>query len=152
MKFTLEPKARVWIVRVGSLNVCIGAMGTMVLSLTGLCLPPTLVGTWIAYVGVVIGCLMSIPVYRVWGSASCLADMNVFGLASLTAFGSGAIHSIVCSMLSDRDSAGLVTNALNSCAPHNSRAIALGGTLAVFGAAFIVWVAVRYLTWAKGRH
>jgi hypothetical protein len=151
MKISIEPEVYVWFIRIIFLNVCIGAMGTMVLVLASLFLPPTLVDTWIAYVGVIVGCLMSLSVYRVWGSASCLADINVWCMALLAALGSEAIHSMICSMLPDRDSAGLVANALKSCAPNNSRANAIGGALAVFGATFIVWVAVRYLSWAKGR-
>jgi len=151
MKISIEPEIYAWFIRMGFLNMCIGAMGTTVLVLASLYLPPSLVDTWIVSVGVIVGCLMSLSVYGVWGGASCLADVNVWCIASLAALGSGAIHSMICSVLSDRDSAGLAANALKSCAPHNSRANAIGGALAVFGATFIVWAAVRYLSWAKGR-
>ena len=129
MKSTIQPEARAWFIRLGLLNVCIGAMGTLVLVLAGLYLPQTLADRWIAYVGAIVGCLMAMSVYGVWGGASCLADINVFGLTSLTAFGSGAIRSMICDMLPERDSPGLLANALNSCAPHSSRAIELRGAL-----------------------
>ncbi len=151
MKITIDPEARIWFIRIIFFNICVGAISIVVLVLASLFLPPTLVDTWIVYIGAVVGCLVSISVYGVWGSASCLADINVWCMASLTAFGSGAIQSVLCGTLLRPHSASLVANMLSSCAPNHRRAIAFGEVLTVFGATFIIWITVRYLSWTKSR-
>jgi len=151
MKLSVDPKARTWFIRIIFFSIFIGTIGIVVLVLASLLLPPTLVDTWIVYIGVVVGCLMSISVYGVWGGASCLADINVWCMASLTAFGSEAIQSMICGTLLGPNSPSLMANMLSSCAPNNRRAIAFGEILTVLGATFIIWAATHYLSWAKSR-
>jgi hypothetical protein len=151
VRFSIDPKARSWLIWKLSLSLCLAAGEAIALALASLFLPLSWTDKGIASIGVLGGGISAILVYGAWGSASCLADIDAWCTAGLAGLGSAALQSIACSVMSSLASADLVGGGLTTCAPNYRRAAAYGGILAMLLGTFAVWVAVRYLTWKAHR-
>jgi len=152
MQFSIDPKARSWLIRMLSLSLWLAAMEAIVLALASLLLPSSWIGEGITAIGFLGGGVSAVLLYGVWGSASCLADINVWCTAGLAGLGNAALQAIACGVMSRLASAGLIGKVFVTCAPDYRRAATYGGVLAILFGTFAVWVAVRYLTWKAHRH
>lgn len=138
--------------RVLVLSLGLAAAEATILALGSLILPPYWMGTGVASIGVLGGGMCAILVYGAWGSASCLADINVWAMALLAGLGSSALQSIACSVMAKFVSVGFIDRVPTTCASSNRRVATEVGTMSVLFVTLIVWAVVRYSTWKLYRH
>jgi len=154
MKFDVDPAAQLPLRRIILLSLCLGGVGAITLALVNLSLP--LIGSSLStslqyeiltVLYLFIGGILAVPVYRVWGAASCLADVDVWMVALLAALGSAVVQSAFCVVVSGPSSATPASSILVACTSSYRRTVTYGSILAVVLITFGVWVAVHYITW-----
>jgi|GEM_PF-2492769 hypothetical protein len=154
MKFGADPAILLLLRKVAPLSLCLGGAGAIALALINLSFP--LIGSSLStslqyeiltVLYLFIGGLLAVLIYRAWGAASCLADINLWIVALLAGLGGGVIQSAFCETVSRLSSATLVSNLIVACTSSYRRTVIYGGILAVVLITFGVWVVVRYMTW-----
>lgn len=120
---------------------CAGSVGALVLAASNLLLRDPWASRGVAVVGLFVGIMMTLLVYRTWGSASCLADITALLAASLVTIENALLIRLACAL-------GLFAR----CSTNDLRAATYGSALAVLLGVAPIWLVVRYLTWqASGR-
>ena len=117
---------------------CAGSVGTLVLAAAiYCCVIRGQVG--VTVVGLFVGIMMTLLVYRTWGSASCLADITALLAASLVTIENALLVRLACAL-------GLFMGSTNDESGD------LWKRLAVLLGVAPIWLVVRCLTWqARGR-
>lgn len=154
MKFGVNPATQLPLRRIILLSLCLGGVGAITLALVNLSLP--LIGSSLSMslqyeiltvLYLFIGGILAVFVYRVWGSASCLADVDVWIVALLATLGSDVVQSAFCMVVSGPSSATPASSVLAACTSSYRRTVTYGSIFAVVLITFGVWIAVRYITW-----
>lgn len=154
MKFDADPATVLLLRRIVPLSFRLGGVGAIALALVNISLPlinsslsPLLQYQILTVFYLFIGGLLAVFVYRAWGAASCLADIDLWVIALLAELGSIAIHSAFCMVVSRLPSVTPASNLLTACVLDYKRSVTYGSLFAVVLITFGVWVAVRYMTW-----
>jgi len=152
MKLDVDPAARSALLRVFILSICLGCVAATILALTNLSV--VVIGLYpdrslafqvLTVFYLLVGGSLVIFIYRMWGGASCLADISVWLAVLLALVGSVAIQRMFCAFLNPMQSAVHASRVSLVCDPSYQRAVAYGSALAVVIITLAVWAAVRYL-------
>lgn len=153
MKFGADPAALSSLRKFVALSLSLGSAGAIALALVNLSFPLTgpflsasLQYEILTVLYLFIGGLLAVLVYRAWGAASCLADVDMWMVALLAGFGSYLAQSAFCRAVSGLSSSDSASNLLVACTSSYRRTVTYGSILAVVLITFGVWVVVRYMT------
>ena len=142
MQLGPRQEVRAGLLKVAALCFCMGVAGAILLAAASLLLAVSRLGRNVTVIGIFIGATVAISLYRVWGAASCLADISLILTSGLAVIGSIVLQRSVCSIPQER-----LPSLIEVCAPNNQRASMYGNILAVLFGCFPIWLAIRYLTW-----
>ena len=141
MRFRIDPEARSGLIRMSLASGLLATASAVLLASTSLLLSPSWLAKSVTVIGIMLGFLVSLLIYYVWGSASFLVDCFVWATSLLTIFLNATIQYTFCSLSSNIGYSSPI------CAYENQYAAIYGGMLAVLAGTLPAWMTIRYITW-----